>query len=139
MPSLRSLLLIQLLVSAAMTGIIWFVQVAIYPLFGKISEGNFDAYHAHYMDIVPLVIAPLMLIEAATCAACFFLGDKKTFFLPSALLGIAWLSTAFIQVPQHEALTLATVSGLVVSNWIRTAAWTIRTGLLAALLIRLQK
>ncbi|MDA7536661.1 hypothetical protein N9134_01545 [Akkermansiaceae bacterium] len=137
--SFRNLLLIQLIASAAMTGIIWLVQIAVYPLFAKLSAENFDTYHAHYMDVVTIVIAPLMLIEAASCAACFFLGDKKTFFLPAALLGVAWLSTAFIQVPQHAALSIATVPALVASNWIRTAAWTLRTGLLAMILIRLQK
>jgi hypothetical protein len=133
-----TLLIIQLIASALMMGIIWIVQIAIYPLFGSLAPENFEAYHARYMERVALVIAPIMLIEAASCAASFFLGNKREIFLPSTLLGIAWLSTAFIQVPRHEALTLATVPALVTSNWIRTIAWTLRTGFLALLVIRLR-
>ena len=51
-----------------------------------------------------------------------------------ALLAVIWLSTALVQVPCHEALSRAFDSlvhqRLVQTNWLRTAAWSLR-GLLA--------
>lgn len=133
---LRLLLLIQLITSAAMTGVIWMVQVAVYPLFAKVGAETFVEYHEDYMFLVSFVIMPLMAIEALTCAACFFQGNKRDFLAPSILLGIICLSTALIQVPQHEALTQAGIGALVTGNWIRTIAWTLRTGLLARLVLK---
>ena len=51
-------LIIQLATCAAMTGIIWMVQIAIYPLFGQLKGATFDDYHARYMTRVTYVIAP---------------------------------------------------------------------------------
>ena len=39
---LTTLLIIQLIACAAMTGIIWIVQVAIYPLFATLEGKAFD-------------------------------------------------------------------------------------------------
>lgn len=128
-------LIIQLATCAAMTGIIWMVQIVIYPLFGQLKEATFDDYHARYMTRVTYVIAPLMLIEAVCCAACLYLGDWQAMVSSSLLLAAVWASTAFIQVPQHAKLTPETVPALVYTNWIRTIAWTARTGLLAWLAV----
>ncbi|MGC6426440.1 MAG: hypothetical protein ACON5H_05515 [Akkermansiaceae bacterium] len=133
MPAFEWLLITQLIASAAMTGVVWMVQLAVYPLFAKIGEQEFDDYHRYYMRRVSFVIMPLMALEALTCAACFFLGDKLALLAPSILFGIICASTALIQVPQHQTLTLERVPALVRSNWIRTLAWSIRTLLLGAL------
>ncbi len=126
-------LTIQLLSCAAMTGIIWMVQIAIYPLFTRLEGDVFDDYHTRYMNRVPLVIAPFMLLEATSCAACLYLGDWRDFPFPTILLAIAWASTALIQVPQHAKLTPAKVPAIVKTNWIRTIAWTTRLIILAIL------
>lgn len=129
---LFAILLLQLAACAAMTGIIWMVQIAIYPLFARLEGETFDEYHTRYMARVTYVIAPLMLIEATSCAVCLYLGDWQTMIFSTLLLAIVWASTALIQVPQHAKLTPKTVPGLVHSNWIRTIAWTMRTVLLAS-------
>ena len=124
-------LIVQLAACAAMTGIIWMVQIAIYPLFGRLKGSTFDDYHAHYMTRVAYIIAPLMFIEALCCTACLYLGDWQVMIPSSLLLACVWASTAFIQVPQHAKLTPETVRTLVLTNWIRSIAWTTRTALLA--------
>ncbi|MDB4467077.1 hypothetical protein N9058_01095, partial [bacterium] len=96
---------------------------------------TFDDYHAHYMKRVTYVIAPLMLIEVVCCAACLYLGDWQVMAPSSLLLAAVWASTAFIQVPQHAKLTPEIVRSLVYTNWIRSIAWTARTGLLAWLAV----
>lgn len=128
-------LIIQLATCAAMTGIIWMVQIAIYPLFGRLEGATFDDYHARYMTRVTYIIAPLMITEAVCCAACLYLGDWEVMALSSLLLAAVWASTAFIQVPQHAKLTPERVPALVYTNWIRSIAWTARTALLAWLTV----
>lgn len=131
---LTFLLIIQLAACAAMTGIIWIVQVAIYPLFARIEGKTFYDYHNRYMKQVTYVIAPFMFLEATTCAACLYFGNWKDFVIPTLLLAIVWASTAFIQVPQHAKLTPETVPALVRSNWIRSIAWTTRLILLVGII-----
>jgi len=118
--------ILQILATAAMTGIIWLVQIAVYPLFARLDDDRFQDYHNRYMKQVSYVIAPLMFLEASTCAVCLYLGDWRDFLLPTLFLALIWGSTAFIQVPQHQRLTPDAVPALVRSNWIRTTAWTIR-------------
>lgn len=47
-----------------------------------------------------------------------------------ALVAVIWLSTALLQVPCHELLCVgfdpAVHQRLVWTNWIRTAAWSLR-------------
>ena len=135
MISLETALLIQVIASAAMTGIIWIVQIAVYPLFARLKGPAFDDYHNRYMKQVTFVIAPIMFLEAASCALCLFLGNWTNFLFPTLLLAIVWASTAFVQVPQHQRLSPERVPGLVRSNWIRTVAWTIRTAVLFTSLV----
>jgi len=132
-------LLAQLIACAAMTGIIWMVQLAIYPLFARLEGATFDDYHQRYMKQVSFVIAPFMCLEATTCAACLYLGDWRSQAVPTALLAVVWASTAFIQVPQHQKLTPETVPALVRSNWLRTIVWTARLALLGVLVFGLTR
>ena len=127
------ILLIQLIATAAMTGIIWLVQIAIYPLFTRLTGSDFDENHTRYMQQVSYVIVPIMLIEAGSCALCLLLGNFVSQIIPTVLLAINWLSTALIQVPQHTKLTPKNAPALVRSNWIRTTAWTARLIFLATL------
>ena len=134
---LRISLFSQLLACLAMTGIIWMVQIAIYPLLAQLSGAVFHEYHDRYMSRVTFVIAPLMFVEAIACAACLWFGDLHDFLVPTALLAVIWLSTAFIQVPQHKSLTPESVPALVKSNWIRTLAWTSRSAILTTTFLHL--
>lgn len=119
----------------AMAGVLWVVQVAIYPLFDAVGRHEFTRYHARYMAAVSWVVAPLMLIEAATAAWLWWAGLRgPAFALALLFLAVAWISTFALQVPLHRRLQLAQdpalIHRLVISNWIRTIAWTIRALLL---------
>jgi hypothetical protein len=50
-----------------------------------------------------------------------------------ALVGMIWGSTALLQVPRHTTLgsgfDRTALSGLVLTNWLRTAAWSVRGAL----------
>lgn len=135
-------LLLQAFATFAMTGLLWFVQVVHYPLFRSVGAPGYAAYQAEHMRLTTLVVGPLMLLEAAT--ALWLVLDRPVFVSPAlawaglALLAVAWLATAFLSVPRHEALRhgfdASAHAGLVATNWIRTAAWTARSVLLLLVL-----
>lgn len=131
---IRSVLLAQIAATLYMTGLIWFVQVVHYPLLGAVGESDFPAYEQRHMSLTTWVVAPPMLFEAATAVLLFWLrpaGVSIVFVWAGVvLLAIIWLSTAFLQVPCHESLAkgfdLDVQRRLVSTNWIRTAAWSLR-------------
>jgi len=125
-----------------MVGLIWFVQIVHYPLFARVGTNLFAEYEIAHSRWTTWVVGPPMLVEAAT-ALVLLLGKPERIssvhlWLGSILLLIIWLSTAFLQVPQHESLTRGFAADahrfLVTSNWIRTVAWTLRGVLVLTML-----
>ena len=128
------ILLTKAFATLAMVGLIWFVQVVHYPLFAKVGNSCFSEYEQSHQRRTTLVVAPFMLIEAATAIALmgFRPGGVSdvSVVLGVVLVGAIWLSTAFLQVPTHNRLSKSfsplTHRTLVVSNWLRTTAWSAR-------------
>lgn len=117
-----------------MVGLIWFVQIVHYPLFAVVGEDRFVAYTEAHSRLTSWVVGPPMLLEAATTAALLFIRPAGipavAVWAGAALLAAVWLSTALLQVPRHTALGQGFDANshrlLVVSNWIRTAGWSVR-------------
>lgn len=129
----------QLTLSAMLTGLIWVVQVELYPLFAEVRPEDFGAFHAEHMRRIAWIVVPLMLAELGLA-----LGGVKSATGRArrrawgllGLVGVVWLSTGLVQVRLHQELTargrdLAVIAMLVSTNWIRTIAWTVRTVWLA--------
>ncbi|MDX2163710.1 MAG: hypothetical protein SF162_20505 [bacterium] len=144
---LKLLLLVHTAATLFMTGAIFIVQIVHYPLFRFVGADAFPAYQAAHMDAITLVVGPAMLLEAITgLLLAGAVGTNAPFTGVGALLawvglgliGVAWLVTMCISVPQHSQLMGGFDSGvhaaLVASNWIRTLAWTARAGIVLALL-----
>jgi uncharacterized membrane protein len=136
---------VHLAATGVMIGVIWFVQVVHYPLMALVGRDGYPAYQAAHQRGTTFVVVPPMLLELATGA---WLALRPAPFLSAsaawtglALLAVAWLSTFFLQVPQHRRLEAgfdaAAHRRLVRDNWIRTAAWTLRGVLLLAYLSRI--
>lgn len=133
-PLVRLLFLTHLGSSLYMVGLIWFVQVVHYPLFARVGGAEFAAYEQRHTVYVTWVVAPAMLIEAATAVLLFWFRPTAvpSFILWTglALLGVIWLSTALLQVPCHDVLSRGFDSlvhqRLVSTNWLRTSAWSLR-------------
>lgn len=137
-PIIRLVFLVHLGSTFYMLGLIWFVQVVHYPLFVSVGSPEFPAYEQRHRAMTTWVVAPPMLIEGATAVLLIWLrptsvGDWSVWF-GLALLGVCWLSTAFIQVPCHISMSQVFDSvihrRLVTTNWLRTAAWSLRGGLI---------
>lgn len=139
---MTALLLAHAAATLALTGLIWFVQVVHYPLFARVGEAGFAAYEEAHRRLTTLVVAPAMLVEAGTGIALLAARPDGVDAWPAwaglVLLAVVWLSTAVVQVPCHDRLSRAfdpTVARrLVRTNWLRTAAWTARAGLVLAML-----
>jgi len=139
---LRPLLLGEILACAAMTGIIWHVQLLTYPQFAEVGASEFTAYHDAHTRRIAWLVAPLMLAELGLA----LLAQARLHRRPGARLHAAalaallaiWTLTGLVQVPQHRALPElgpAAIDALVLGNWPRTLLWSLRTWLLARLLL----
>ncbi len=128
-----------------MTGVIWFVQIVHYPLFAQVGNGpSLRRYETLHATRTGWVVFPPMLIELLSSLALLYAPLRPACVSPllavslAALVLILWLLTGLIHVPLHNTLgrpsTLVaeqhTISRLVATNWIRTAAWTLRSALL---------
>ena len=127
----------------ALVGLIWFVQIVHYPLFELGERASFPTLASRHQRRTGFVVVPLMLIELVTAtflAASPPAGAAALTATGWLILLVVWLSTFFVQVPQHRRL----LSGfrhdafrrLVAGNWIRTTGWTARGFIALALIAR---
>ncbi len=131
-------LLVNLGTTLVLVGLIWTVQLTLYPLFEHVPQPGFLAYHAQHSRNITLLVGPLMLAELASAIALVAYPPdamaRAPFVLGLGLVLIVWASTAFVQVPLHAALGAGfddiAHQRLVRTNWIRTVAWSARGGLL---------
>lgn len=139
------LFLLNLLSTMYMTGLIWFVQIVHYPLHGEVGENSFQRYQEIHMRRTSWVVIPPMLMELLTSVALWYFSPFGLFsemFLGLLLcLVLIWLSTGFIQAPTHGILvhrfSKKLHNRLVVSNWIRTVLWSVRSLILLFILNQL--
>ena len=120
-----------------LVGLIWLVQSLVYPSMGYVGENGYAAYHNLHTSRITPVVAPAMILELVTAIYLVFVPlediDKRYFWCGLTLVLIIWASTFFVQVPLHEELAKGfngdVQNKLVLTNWIRTAAWTLRGAL----------
>ena len=123
--------------TSALVGLIWVVQLVIYPQFAALGPADFVSYHRDYTRRISWIVGPLMLVELGTALVLSWHGERPAWFLFSlGFLALNWISTALIQVPLHRRLERGfnpeTHRVLVLSNWVRTLAWTARAILLCS-------
>ena len=117
-----------------LVGVIWIVQILHYPLLAGVGVDSYTAYHNLHTSRITPVVAPVMIVELLTAIyfafAMFDKIDRSYFLFGLILVLIIWASTFFVQVPLHEKLSKGFDADmhqrLVWTNWIRTAAWTLR-------------
>jgi hypothetical protein len=139
MPELQSpysLLLINLLLAALLSGLIWTIQLVHYPGFMDVGPDEYLTYQRNHMRNISLLVLPLMLAELGFTALLqyqhFVQPIHWSIHMASLLLLVIWLTTFFISSPLHGKLLsdgydTTHISRLVNSNWIRTLAWSGRT------------
>jgi hypothetical protein len=141
---MKTLLILHAASSWMMVGVIWFVQVVHYPLMSRADRVRFPEFAAAHSRRTTWIVAPPMLIEAATAAILAFRPPPGvpafSAWFGLGLVGIIWVSTAALQVPRHRDLADGfdprAHRRLVATNWIRTLAWTGRGILILWWLVR---
>ena len=132
------LLILHALSTVFMMGLIWFVQVVHYPLFAMVEGEGSGAYALSHQRRTTWVVGPAMLVELSTAALLVFYLPGWMTVTGLVLVGVAWCSTAFDMVPRHQRLLgghdAAVVRRLVLGNWVRTFAWSVR-GVLSLVLL----
>ena len=97
----------------------------------------FREYHADHNYLISIIVVPAMLIELGT-AGYLILDRPENISSPEAWVGLllvllAWGSTFLLSVPAHNQLIsgfkMDAYTALVQTNWIRTFAWSARSGL----------
>lgn len=133
--TLETVLLLNVAATLFMTGLIWFVQIVHYPLFNAVGSDHFTAYETRHSNLTTLVVTVPMFAELITAFALLWQRPEGLalwqLWVGLFLVGVIWLSTAFLQVPQHSILSEGfnerAYQTLVSSNWLRTLAWTLRS------------
>lgn len=117
-----------------MTGVIWIVQLAQYPLLAFTGANFFSQYYSRYTRAISCVVPLPMISELVTGVFLLkiYAGSNQSFMslVGFGLIIIIWGSTVFLQVPQHQKLEkgfdAAAHKFLVETNWVRTWLWTVR-------------
>lgn len=122
----------------AMTGVIWVIQLVHYPIFDSVDRGDGDVawvrFGERHRRAISIVVGPFMAAEGATGLLLVARPpagvDRWLTLVALALMAVAYGTTALVSVPLHERLTKRFDADahrrLVATNWIRTAAWTLR-------------
>jgi len=142
---MKFILLLAFSITCFNTGLIWIVQLVHYPGFLKIGESGYAAYQAFHMRSITWIVAPSMLVEAATAGLLlFFIRDlpfAPLYFISLLVLLMIWINTAVFAVPAHNKLLSGydseAINHLVNVNWWRTVGWTLRSIMLGAILYRI--
>ena len=127
----------HLAVTWMLVGLIWVVQILVYPQFRRVGAAEFRDYHFAHCFRIGLTVAPLLFVEITTAAWLLYEGQRALpFIISTGLIPVVWLCTAAFQAPIHLRLMRGfdapLIRRLILTNWIRTLAWTAR-GILVSL------
>ena len=137
-----SLLLAHAVATASLAGVVWLVQLVVYPSFLLVGGTSaWPAVHAaHTRWITPVVGVP-WAVQGGTLAALLLREGPDPLLLLTGALALSTVAvTVGVSVPLHDRLGRSydadTARRLVRTNWLRTAAWTAGTGCAVALVVR---
>jgi hypothetical protein len=137
------LLVVHLTAVAALTGLVWVVQLVVYPGFRTVGPTDaWPRFHdAHGRAIAAVVVVP-WAVQGGTLGVLLLrrpAGVPLPLVLLAAALGLATVAvTVLSSVPLHSRLQpydRARADRLLATNWLRTAAWTAGTVCAAAMVL----
>lgn len=135
----------HLAITAAYCGLLWVVQVVVYPQFQRVAASGFRDYHRNHCVRMGWVVAPLFVAEGITAFALASALWATQPVLQTASVGLFLIShviTFAIFVPLHRQLECGPVTKedlqlAVRLNWLRVTAATVRVGVVGVILITL--
>ena len=125
----------NLALAAYMAGVIWIVQVVLYPGFALVGEREWAAYHAAHARRITPVVAPAMLAHPGVALALVLEAPDVLRIVNLALAAGVLAVTATVFARAHRTLTPAGTSRLLRLNAGRVVAWTASLGVAVALVL----
>lgn len=127
-------LVANVVATAVMVGVIWFVQRVHYPLLALVGTDRAAAVAIEHQRRTGQVVALPMAVEGvSTLVLLVERPDAVSIVWPwvgAVLLAVALGCTVLLSVPRHARMATAPDDevgrSLVRTNWPRTAAWTLR-------------
>lgn len=135
----RPLLVAHAGVTLAMVGIMWAVQLAIYPQFRLVAPADFQAYVTAHARRIVAVLAPFAPAEVLLALLVWLVRPDDvsgaSALVAGALLAVGWVTTGLWYGPLHGRLQAdghdpILIERLIRTNWFRTVLWSVR-GVLA--------
>ncbi|MCO5724783.1 hypothetical protein [Robiginitalea marina] len=119
-----------LFADAVMVGIIWAVQLIVYPGFSYFSRERLLRWHDSYSRRVTILVAPLMLTQLGFGVFWAFSEPGIASLGYVGVAGLLWAITFMAFVPIHRRIGQGTatphvLARLVSLNAIRTFLWTL--------------
>ena len=127
-----------------MTGVIWFVQWVHYPLLASVPVDRAVETAIDHQRRTGQVLAIPMAVEGFTTLGLLIIRPESVhLFWPwfgAVLLAVALGSTVFVSVPLHAKMATNPTADvgrrLVVTNWPRTIAWSLRAVVCSVMILQ---
>jgi hypothetical protein len=142
---INSILLANFVATCLMTGVIWFVQWVHYPLLAKVPVDRAVETAIDHQRRTGQVLAIPMAVEGFTTLGLLISRPESVqIFWPwfgAVLLAVALGSTVFVSVPLHAKMATNPTADvgrrLVVTNWPRTIAWSLRAVVCSVMILQI--
>jgi hypothetical protein len=126
------------------TGLVWVIQLLVYPGFDDMTGPDWTAVHARHTRLMGWLVSGPWAVQGLTCAVLLFRrpdGVPLVAALAAGLCGAVTVAvTVAVSVPCHQRLARgwdpAVHARLTRTNWWRTAAWSLG-GVVALVMIGL--
>ena len=138
------ILLANFVATCSMAGVIWFVQWVHYPLLAKVPVDRAVETATEHQRRTGQVLAIPMAVEGFTTLGLLISRPESVqIFWPwfgAVLLAVALGSTVFVSVPLHAKMATNPTADvgrrLVVTNWPRTIAWSLRAVVCSVMILQ---
>ena len=123
-----ALLQAHALATASLAGLVWVVQLVVYPAFRAVgATGAWDEHHRAHTAAITRVVALPWAVQGVTLAVLLLRRPGPLLLLTGLLAATTVVVTLAVSVPLHtrlaEGYDEAVAERLVRTNWLRTAAW----------------
>jgi len=141
------ILLANFVATCLMTGVIWFVQWVHYPLLASVPVDRAVETAIEHQRRTGQVLAIPMAVEGFTTLGLLISRPESVqIFWPwfgAVLLAVALGSTVFVSVPLHAKMATNPTADvgrrLVVTNWLRTVAWSLRAVVCSVMILQIHQ
>lgn len=121
---------VSALACAIMVGVIWLVELVVYPAFADVPAENWQPWHERHTQALGVIAGPTMIVELASGLACVALAPGWLAGVSAALVVGTWVVTFGWAVPAHQRLAAGYDRYAVqclrrVNRW-RTVLWSVR-------------